>query len=98
MKVNGEFLRAAAETPRGSPIFRSLPYTYLHFLDTEFLARGVAELARYADDGATPSAVRGRRNHVKKIIGKPHAGRLHVRIEGGTGNRAVRRHRRPDYQ
>ena len=32
-----------------------------------------------------PSAIRGQRNHVKKIIGKPYAGKPHVRIERGMG-------------
>ena len=33
--------------------------------------------------------------HVKKIIGKPYAGKPHVRIERGWGNRAAERYRRP---
>ena len=44
---------------------------------------------------AVPSAIRRRRNHVKKIIGKPYAGKPHVRIERGMGNRTAQRHRRP---
>ena len=47
---------------------------------------------------AAPSAIRGQRNHVKKIIGKPYAGKPHVRIERGMGKRACYRHRAPDYQ
>src|SRR5256885_4098887 len=35
------------------------------------------------------SAIRGQRNHAKKIIGKPYAGKPHVRIERGMGKRAV---------
>ena len=38
---------------------------------------------------AAPSAIRRRRNHVKKIIGKPYAGKPHVRIERGMGKRAA---------
>src|SRR5712672_443569 len=34
---------------------------------------------------AAPSAIRRQRNHVKKIIGKPYAGKPHVRIERGMG-------------
>ena len=34
------------------------------------------------------SAIRRQRNHVKKIIGKPYAGKPHVRIERGMGKRA----------
>ena len=34
---------------------------------------------------AAPSATRRQRNHVKKIIGKPYAGKPHVRIERGMG-------------
>jgi len=30
--------------------------------------------------------IRGQRNHVKKIIGKPYAGKPHVRSERGWGN------------
>ena len=45
-----------------------------------------------------PSATRRRRNHVKKTIGKPYAGKPHVRIERGMGKRARTRHRAPDYQ
>ena len=33
------------------------------------------------------SAIRRLRNHVKKIIGKPCAGKPHARIERGMGNR-----------
>lgn len=36
-------------------------------------------------DFAAPSATRRLRNHVKKIIGKPCAGKPHARIERGTG-------------
>jgi hypothetical protein len=39
---------------------------------------------------AALSAIRGRRNHVKKIIGKPYAGKPHVRIERGWGNRPAK--------
>jgi dephospho-CoA kinase len=34
---------------------------------------------------AAPSAIRGQRNHARKIIGKPYAGKPHVRIERGMG-------------
>ena len=34
-----------------------------------------------------PSAIRRQRNHVKKIIGKPCAGKPHARIERGMGKR-----------
>src|SRR5712672_3839459 len=37
---------------------------------------------------AAQSAIRRQRNHVKKIIGKPYAGKPHVRIERGMGKRA----------
>ncbi len=39
---------------------------------------------------AAPSAIRRQRNHVRKIIGKPYAGKPHVRIERGMGKRAAR--------
>ncbi|HZD70207.1 MAG TPA: group II intron maturase-specific domain-containing protein [Actinomycetes bacterium] len=45
--------------------------------------RGMACIACEA-----PSAIRGLRNHVKKTIGKPYAGKPHVRIERGMGNQA----------
>src|SRR6185312_7568426 len=38
-------------------------------------------------DFAAPSATRRLRNHVKKIIGKPCAGKPHARIERGMGKR-----------
>ena len=38
---------------------------------------------------AAPSATRRLRNHVKKIIGKPCAGKPHARIERGMGKRAA---------
>jgi hypothetical protein len=34
------------------------------------------------------SAIRGLRNHAKKVIGKPYAGKPHTRIERRTGKRA----------
>ena len=37
---------------------------------------------------AAPSAIRRQRNHAKKIIGKPYAGKPLVRIERGMGKRA----------
>ena len=37
---------------------------------------------------AAPSAIRRQRNHARKIIGKPDAGKPHVRIERGMGKRA----------
>jgi hypothetical protein len=37
---------------------------------------------------AAPPGIRRQRNHVKKIIGKPYAGKPHVRIERGMGKRA----------
>src|SRR5215218_6372104 len=37
---------------------------------------------------AAPSATRRLRNHVKKIIGKPCAGKPHARIERGQRKRA----------
>src|SRR5690625_6145522 len=37
---------------------------------------------------AAPFAIRGLRNHVKKIIGKPCAGESHARIERGMGKQA----------
>jgi hypothetical protein len=37
---------------------------------------------------AARSAIRGQRNHAQKIIGKPYAGKPHVRIERGMGKRA----------
>ena len=37
---------------------------------------------------AARSAIRRQRNHVKKITGKPYAGKPHVRIERGMGKRA----------
>jgi hypothetical protein len=36
-----------------------------------------------------PSATRSQRNHAKKIIGKPHAGKPCIRIERGWGNGAL---------
>lgn len=42
-----------------------------------------------------PSDTRRRRNHVQKTVGKPYAGKPHVRIERGWGNRAAQQHRRP---
>jgi hypothetical protein len=38
---------------------------------------------------AARSAIRGQRNHAQKIIGNPYAEKPHVRIERGTGKRAV---------
>ena len=32
----------------------------------------------------------------QKIVGKPYAGKPHVRVERGWGNRAAQRHRRPE--
>jgi RNA-directed DNA polymerase len=42
-----------------------------------------------------PSATRRLRNHVKKIIGKPCAGKPHARIERGMGNGSAPRTPRP---
>jgi len=36
---------------------------------------------------AAPSTTRQLRNHVKKIIGKPRAGKPHARMKGGVGKR-----------
>ena len=38
---------------------------------------------------AAPSAIRRQRNHARKIIGKPYAGKPHVRIERGMGKQAA---------
>ena len=38
---------------------------------------------------AAPSAIRRQRNHARKTIGKPYAGKPHVRIERGMGKRAI---------
>ncbi len=43
--------RTVAGTPQGGVISPLLANIYLHVLDTEFAARGVGELVRYADDG-----------------------------------------------
>src|SRR5208282_3213646 len=49
--ADGEFSRTVAGTPQGGVISPLLANIYLHVLDTEFTARGVGELVRYADDG-----------------------------------------------
>jgi RNA-directed DNA polymerase len=49
--AEGEFQRTVAGTPQGGVISPLLANIYLHVLDTEFTARGVGELVRYADDG-----------------------------------------------
>jgi RNA-directed DNA polymerase len=49
--ADGEFQRTVAGTPQGGVISPLLANIYLHVLDTEFTARGVGELVRYADDG-----------------------------------------------
>ena len=49
--VDGEFERTVAGTPQGGVISPLLANIYLHVLDTEFAARGLGELVRYADDG-----------------------------------------------
>jgi RNA-directed DNA polymerase len=49
--VDGEFQRTVAGTPQGGVISPLLANIYLHVLDTEFTARGLGELVRYADDG-----------------------------------------------
>jgi RNA-directed DNA polymerase len=43
--------RTVAGTPQGGVISPLLANIYLHVLDTEFAARGMGELVRYADDG-----------------------------------------------
>jgi RNA-directed DNA polymerase len=43
--------RTVAGTPQGGVISPLLANIYLHVLDTEFTARGLGELVRYADDG-----------------------------------------------
>ena len=48
---DGEFERTVAGTPQGGVISPLLANIYLHVLDTEFTARGLGELVRYADDG-----------------------------------------------
>jgi RNA-directed DNA polymerase len=48
---DGEFQRTVAGTPQGGVISPLLANIYLHVLDTEFTARGLGELVRYADDG-----------------------------------------------
>jgi RNA-directed DNA polymerase len=45
------FERTVAGTPQGGVISPLLANIYLHVLDTEFTARGLGELVRYADDG-----------------------------------------------
>ena len=42
-----------------------------------------------------PSDTRRQRNHVQKTVGKPYAGKPHVRIERGMGNRACSAAPRP---
>src|SRR3954463_15105393 len=37
-----------------------------------------------------PSAIQGPRNHVRKTIGKPCAGKPHARIERGMGKQGLR--------
>jgi RNA-directed DNA polymerase len=49
--ADGEFQRTVAGTPQGGVISPLLANIYLHVLDTEFTARGLGELVRYADDG-----------------------------------------------
>jgi RNA-directed DNA polymerase len=49
--AEGEFSRTVAGTPQGGVISPLLANIYLHVLDTEFAARGLGELVRYADDG-----------------------------------------------
>ncbi len=49
--AEGEFQRTVAGTPQGGVISPLLANIYLHVLDTEFAARGLGELVRYADDG-----------------------------------------------
>jgi RNA-directed DNA polymerase len=49
--ADGELQRTVAGTPQGGVISPLLANIYLHVLDTEFTARGVGELVRYADDG-----------------------------------------------
>ena len=49
--TEGEFQRTVAGTPQGGVISPLLANIYLHVLDTEFTARGLGELVRYADDG-----------------------------------------------
>jgi hypothetical protein len=44
-------------------------------------------MTRVCTSSWAPSAIRKLRNHVNKIIGKPYAGKPHVRIERGMGNR-----------
>jgi hypothetical protein len=36
---------------------------------------------------AGPSVIRRRRNHARKTVGEPYAGKPHVRIERGMGKR-----------
>jgi RNA-directed DNA polymerase len=49
--AEGEFQPTVAGTPQGGVISPLLANIYLHVLDTEFAARGLGELVRYADDG-----------------------------------------------
>ncbi len=49
--TDGVFQRTVAGTPQGGVISPLLANIYLHVLDTEFTARGLGELVRYADDG-----------------------------------------------
>jgi RNA-directed DNA polymerase len=48
---DGEFSRTVAGTPQGGVISPLLANIYLHVLDSEFTARRLGELVRYADDG-----------------------------------------------
>ena len=49
--TEGQFQRTVAGTPQRGVISPLLANIYLHVLDTEFTARGLGELVRYADDG-----------------------------------------------
>jgi len=49
--AEGQYQRTVAGTPQGGVISPLLANIYLHVLDTEFTARGLGELVRYADDG-----------------------------------------------
>jgi RNA-directed DNA polymerase len=70
--VDGEFQRTVAGTPQGGVISPLLANIYLHVLDTEFTARGLGELVRYADDGValcrTQAQARAALEAVREIL------------------------------
>jgi hypothetical protein len=76
-----EWHAGVVKSPRVRPVFVGRE------AELETLA-GAFDEAADRTLGAVPSAIRGQRNHAKKIIVKQYAGNPRIRIERGMGQQA----------